>query len=588
MVARKKSTARKSTSSRTSKTTAARKTTARKPKARATKKPVVDPTTQLTAGQRVWVLEDVPFGMRFPGLVYDKSRKATLFIGTALSPVAALYAAKDYSLARWLEDDINGRRSSTTAHDVAPMTPRADQQEDINAINRSIEAGHRGFFLTSQTGTGKTIVSVMAAKHAAAKRVSGRPANILVIANRPAAICIPDFRRTIHAVGDDGHRWLVTTVDRVHKAADMKVVWDVVIVDEAHGFRSTSTRRSKSLAEVTKAKNEKKDVPFTIWMTATPAHDPTELTYLSSLLAEVNTEKVDDWVGDKFITALERNGFHISKGRYGAQWTEDPSHRAADVALFRSWLTDSAVPRTLYRAAPWGQAPIDLAAVELDPERLHQYNTNWAEFQDELEIARKAGKGDKGRAAVLRWRQKALMLRIPEVVEWALAQLELDNQVVIYTDFVGVGAEPITEALAEKVGVARLFGTDYDTASELAAFYRGDSPVAVTTMSASINLQSGAIGADGKAATAAPRVGAMAAPLYSGIKGRQVVGRTHRDGQVSPWVVMAAEGTVEERVGRVMIERFAASDGLAGADTSALREVAGLLGASWLDVADDD
>ena len=110
----------------------------------------------------------------------------------------------------------------------------------------------------------------------------------------------------------------------------------------------------------------------------------------------------------------------------------------------------------------------------------------------------------------------------------------------------------------------------------------------MTTMSASINLQSGAIGADGKAATSNPRVGAMAAPLYSGIKGRQVVGRTHRDGQVSPWVVMAAEGTVEERVARVMIERFAASDGLAGADTSALREVAGLLGATWLDVADDD
>lgn len=81
------------------------------------------------------------------------------------------------------------------------------------------------------------------------------------------------------------------------------------------------------------------------------------------------------------------------------------------------------------------------------------------------------------------------------------------------------------------------------------------------------------------------RVGAMTAPIYSGLKGRQVIGRTHRDGQVSPWVVMAADSTVEEKVSRVMIQRFAASDGLAGADTSALQQVAELIGADWLDLS---
>jgi hypothetical protein len=579
MVAKRKSPVKRSTTSSTKRKTPVRRKAA--PKAAP-----VDPVATKNPNEKVWVMEDVPFGTRFPGLVTDKTRNAQLFIGSSLSPFAALFSSTDYSLSRWIEDDINGEVRPAAKAD--PMTPRADQQEDIKSIAKSLSAGSRGFFLTSQTGTGKTIVSVKAALDAARTKTSGaRPANILVIANRPAAICIPDFRRTIQAVGDEGNRWLVTTVDRVHKVADLDVKWDVVIVDEAHGFRATDTRRSKSLAKVARVSATPKLAPFVIWMTATPAHDPTELTYLAPLLAQVLGEPAKDWSGKngEFVESLARHGLHIPSGRYGKQWTEKPEERAEDVRLFRSWLT-SGVPSTLYREAPWGQAPLDIATIELDVTRKQQYNSDWSEFQDELAAARSAGRGDKGRAAVLRWRQKALVLRIPEIVEWASAQLELDNQVVLYTDFVGVGANPITEALQDKkFGVARLFGKDYNVASELDAFYSGDSPVAVTTMSASINLQAGAVSQDGRKATMNQRVGAMTAPIYSGLKGRQVIGRTHRDGQVSPWVVMAADSTVEEKVSRVMIQRFAASDGLAGADTSALQQVAELIGADWLDLS---
>jgi hypothetical protein len=532
----------------------------------------------------VWVLDDVPFGLRLPGAIYDKSRKQTLFIGASLPPLCAPYVSKDYSLARWIEDGING--TSQQPQSAAPMTPRPDQAEDIKVIAQSIAAGHRGFFLTSQTGTGKTIVSVHGALSAAAH--SGKkPANILVIANRPASLCIPDFRRTIQAVGDGGHRWLVTTVDRVHKVADLKVEWDVIIVDEAHGFRAVDTRRSKSLREVTRAKLSVRNAPFTLNMTATPAHDPTELTYLAPLLAQHHNEPPAEWIGDKFPAALARHGMHLGKGRYGWAWTEDGNERADDVNLFRSWL-ESGTPKTLYRAAPWGAAPLEIAATDLDPLRRGQYESDWSEFQSEIEAAHKAGRGDKGRAAILRWRQKALVLRVDDIAEWAKSQLELDNQVVLYTDFVGLGADPITEALEGSVPVAKLFGTGIDHAYEKSRFASGEAPVAVTTMSASINLQSGAVGPDGRKATMAPRVGAMCAPLYSGLKGRQVIGRTHRDGQVSPWLVMCAADSVEEDVARTMIGRFAASDGLAGADTSALQKVAELIGADWLDLSKDD
>ena len=38
-----------------------------------------------------------------------------------------------------------------------------------------------------------------------------------------------------------------------------------------------------------------------------------------------------------------------------------------------------------------------------------------------------------------------------------------------------------------------------------------------------------------------------------------MTGRTHRDHQVSPWHIAYAEGTVEEQVGKVMVERIAAA-----------------------------
>lgn len=581
--------------SATAKRTAPVKVTATSSKSKTTKRksstkkrtsaPIVDPVLNKKPNERVWVLEGVPFGLRLPGAIYDKSRKQTIFIGTSLPSLCAPYNAKDYSLARWIEDDINGLL--TPPQRAAPMTPRPDQAADIEVITKAVSAGHRGFFLTSQTGTGKTIVSIRGAL-AAAKATGKKQANILVIANRPATICIPDFRRTIQAVGDEGHRWLVVTVDGVHKADALSVEWDVIIVDEAHGFRAVDTRRSKALRSVTRAKlSTASKAPFVLNMTATPAHDPTELIYLAPLLAQHHNEKNSLWVGDEFPAALERHGFHITKGRYGRAWTEDPRERVADVNLFRSWL-ESGVPKTLYRAAPWGPAPLEVSTTELDPIRRMQYESDWSEFQQEIEAAKSAGRGDKGRAAILRWRQKALVLRVSDIAEWTLAQLELGNQVVLYTEFVGLGAEPLTEAIEAKAPVAKLFGTGIDHAYELRQFASGDAPVAVTTMSASINLQSGAIGPDGKKATMTPRVGVMTSPAYSGIKGRQVIGRTHRDGQVSPWLVMAAADSVEEKIAQTMINRFAASDGLAGADTSALKDVAEMIGASWLDLSKED
>lgn len=532
-------------------------------------------------GSRLWVL-DVPFATpRPPGAVYHRGLKKYLVDAPKLTAAQAAYAVGDYTLERWIQDDLNTSPTPRSAR-PEPMRPRKDQVTDAAKIVAADAAGQRQFLLTSQTGTGKTIVSVTAARQIADRRTGGkRPGRILVIANRPASICIPDFARTIAAAGDGGHRWLVTTVDRVHKVAKLKVDWDVVVTDEAHSFRNPDTRRTKARGRLTRQGNAQHTrVPFALDMTATPGHAPTELRYMSGLLAQRTGTKPADWVED-FLGMLEQEGFHLESGRYGKSWTEDPAEQRRDMARLRH-LLERTPAVTAFRAAPWGPAPLDLAPVELDPARRAQYEQDWAEYIHEVGLARKVGANDKGRAAVLRWRQKALSLRIPDVAEWAAAQVEVGNQVVLHTDFIATGADLMVETLTEaNIPTAHLFG-NHDIAAELTRFASGAAPVAVTTMVASINLQAGAVGPDGKTATTTPRVGAMTAPLYSGIKGRQLLGRTHRNGQVGPWVIMSAANTVEEKVAATMVGRFLASDQMAGADTSTLGKVAQLMGLDWM------
>ena len=151
-------------------------------------------------------------------------------------------------------------------------------------------------------------------------------------------------------------------------------------------------------------------------------------------------------------------------------------------------------------------------------------------------------------------------------------------------EFVSTAADPIADRLRDAgLDVATIYGRDrFDVEAERLRFQSGAAKVCVFTTVASISLHAGETLADGRRATTDPRVGIFHQARFSGIAGRQVTGRTHRDHQVSPWHIAYAEGTVEEQVGRVMVERIAAATDAVGGDTDGLVEVAGLLGVDWL------
>ena len=571
----------------------------------------------LTAGpgERVWFL-DPPFRVALPGARLDRARKAWVFVGPCLPDPLAPFGSAPYSRLRWLEDDANGEAGAVPAG-VAPKIPRDLQVSGAAAISRAAADGWRQFLLCDDVGTGKTITLWLAAleiaeRGAAARRGVGK---ILVLVDRPAAITMPHWRNTIAAIGDGGHRVLISSPDQLPKLLSRNgrpwARWDIVIADECHLYRHTTARRTQVFRRVARFTDPHAGAPFVMLASATPAQHPAELTYLAPVLAQLRGETTTQWTD--FGGRLAETGLPIVKNAYGKWgWDEvaasDPPLQQAATARVRGWLADNQPPLTLHRAAPWGPAPLELMPVELDPAERVAYQTMWSQFRAAIaELAPAVSSPEKaegaarpvirprsaaasaraGRTAVLRFRQKASLLRVGPSVAWVVAQVEAGYQVAVSCEFLSAAAVPLTEALQAKgLSVARIHGAVggavIDLEAERLRFQTGAAQVVVFTPSASLSLHANEHLAGGAFATSAFRVGLMHNVRYSGLAGRQILGRTHRDHQVSPWWISYAEGTIEEAIAVTMIERFRATADTAGADSSALAKVAELLGVSWL------
>ncbi|WP_040338851.1 helicase [Candidatus Blastococcus massiliensis] len=571
---RRSATSSRSSSGTTTRTRSAatRKRAASTPSKAPAELPVAGP------GERVWVLA-VPFRAPAPGAVWHPGLQAHVWVGAALPHELAPYDPPAYSLERFLEDELNATPRPLPA--TPALVPREPQETGAGVVAAHAAAGGRVFLLGDDPGVGKTGTAILAVHEIAAQRPVR---TVLVIADRPAAITIPHWARSIAGFGDGGLRWCVTTWDRLGKVGKLR--FDVVVADEAHMVRHTTTQRWKHWKAVSGAARVK-DTPYVLATTATPAHTPLELPYLAPEFAARHGESIKEW-GD-LPKALERHGFHVERGRYGWQWTEDPDARRTDLARLQSWLADADPPATLHRPAPWGPVSVTGTPVLLTPAERASYEAEWSEFRAEMQLARRGRQTARGRAALLRFRQKAGLIRVQATVDWVKAQVEAERQVAVSVEFVETAADPIREALLDAgIPVAGIYGRDRfgrdlgDPEAERLRFQRGEAMVCVFTVTASISLHAGELLPDGAHASELPRVGLFHQPRFSGIQARQVTGRTHRDGKTSPWRIAFAADTVEEQVAKVMVERLAVSGSTAGADTSALQEIAELLDADWL------
>ena len=316
----------------------------------AKKRPGKSPIPVPTAG-RLWFL-DVPFQMRVPGAQWDPVRKVHVYGGDDLPAHLQPYQSQPYSWRRWMEDDANDS-PGTPPTPVAPMEPRPMQIDGARVILNAATSRHsgapgRGFLLTDDTGNGKTLTTWLAVLAVAKHR---RARTVLVLVDRPKAITIPHWRRTITAAGDGGLRILICSPDDlphlIARNGRPRWAFDILIADEAHLYRNADTARVQRFRKISRHSAEHPDAPFIIFTTATPGNHPSEMAYLAPLLAQLHSEPVTAW--DHFGARLAAAGIPVTRGSYG-KWVwderaaENPSMQAAAIGHVRGWLAKATHP----------------------------------------------------------------------------------------------------------------------------------------------------------------------------------------------------------------------------------------------------
>ena len=169
---------------------------------------------------------DVPYGTQVDGASWHPAVKTHLYVGRALPAYLAPYAPGPYTLGRFIENTLNPDDPTPAPEPTDALEPRRLQYEAADAIAARAEAGGRQFLLADEPGVGKTISAVLGATAVGDLRGARR---VLVVADRPAAITIGHWCRTITALGDGGLEWVVITWDRLEKVRDH--TWDVIIAD---------------------------------------------------------------------------------------------------------------------------------------------------------------------------------------------------------------------------------------------------------------------------------------------------------------------------------------------------------------------
>ena len=276
------------------------------------------------------------------------------------------------------------------------MTPRDQQWDGADAVAAHAAAGGRVFLLGDDPGVGKTGTAILAARLIAEQR---DVRSVLVVADRPAAITIPHWARSIAGFGDGGLRWCVTTWDRLAKVAQAAVrpgrsptrrTWSGTRRPSggSTGRRSPAPAGSRTRRTCWPARRPPRTPRWSCptWRRSSPSR---------------HGESLREWADlPKQLTA---HGFHVERGRYGWQWTEDADERRADLGRLQGWLADADPPATLHRPAPWGPVSVTGTPVALTPAERAAYDSEWSEFRAEMQLARRVAaerEGPGGAAAV--------------------------------------------------------------------------------------------------------------------------------------------------------------------------------------------
>lgn len=515
---------------------------------------------------------DVPFAMRGVATAsaarWDKAHGVFLFDGAKLPAALAPFSAQLYSWEAHVQRELLELPAAKPSVPADAIALRPHQRLAVDAIGKAVAKKLPGFLLADDVGLGKTITAWAAI-------LAMKAESVLIVC--PLAV-IAHWRRTIEAMGDGGKDIVILNYDRLGKLFEVSDAQrkkirtkkglaragtapelDVIVLDESHRCKNPTAARSKLAAKLVA------NAGFTLWLSATAGQNPLELSYLAPLLASFTGAKAKD-LKDFEQWCLEQD-LGVTRGNFGKwEWRGERK----DCEKVRALLFDSpaAIRRRPEEIVGWPAINRILQPIELSAEARALYAEAWTAFRREMELAPR-GKDPKGAlAATLRLRQKSSLIRATGTVELVRELLDNGHQVAISVAFVET-----LHALREALGdCAQIHGgmSATEREGERLRFQRGDVRMCLFTVEEGISLHQGEH-------NDVPRSEVIHDLRWSAIQMAQIEGRCHRDGRFAQVYWTYADGTIEERIARVVATRLQAMKEMIGDDTSTLREIETLL-----------
>lgn len=601
-----------------------RKTTStRTTSTRIVKKEVVEKTFNTTvakfkkdlAGTHLFVMR-IPWEAKgiasVHGAKWNPDIKQFVYEGLRLPPALEPYRSEDFSLERYIEDEINGR-VAPVSKSVNTMKPREHQVKAIKKMGLAAKAGWRGFVLADNVGVGKTVEAVFGAYMVAKQKgfTAENPALTLIVA--PKSV-IPHWKNTIRASGVDNLRVVVLNYEQSKKlletppnaAAAKKtstknkrisafgkptVNWNIIISDEAHKLKNAS-QRTLAFGRIARYGAPPHIAPFVIWASATVGQNPLEVGYIAPLISQLSggeSVTVAEW-GDWLIT----HRFNVKKSAYGNySWVKpkkehSPTQRAQILEIQRQDVdrlskiifaeTAPSIRRNPEEIAGWPTQTHTPVPIDLEDDEQRMYDQAWKEFRDDLRMQPRGKNPTAGLAAQLRFRQKASLIRVPHTVDFVEDLLDNDLQVAVSVEFIE-SLELIKKTL-EKRGwdCVEFSGRNNEIREEeRIKFQKGQASVILFTPAEAISLHANELLADGSKASSATRGLVIHDIRYSAITMTQIIGRTTRDGELANAYYMFAESTIESEILKVMLERMKNLRTLSGDDSDTLAIIEDLI-----------
>lgn len=543
---------------------------------------------------------ELPWGYK-PDGVKPIGNGLHLYKGALLPKHLRPYASKDFSYARWREDEANAI-VQTPEKGSASFTPRPHQLEAAKKIYIAYQNGWRGFLESDSTGLGKTL-STLAGITAIAKNEGygvKKKAKFLVVC--PKSV-IPQWRQTLHnyPVSTAFLRTMIINYQQLNKLleapASARVVkkahtknrqkarngtptinWDYIIFDEAHYLKNyPSSAMSLSAANLAQLeKPYRKGVsPFVIYSTATPGATPLNMSIMAGIIAPLLDEKAVNIKPSTWGSFLQKQGFAVTKGKTSWTWAQVPwfgknsdnptERRKYDIAVAKSKKLQRRDSQRIGRGllkkdAPFiKRSPKDIAnwpeqtpipfPIELTVKQQPIYEEAWSRFRKFLNLSPTKRDPKTSLVENLRYRQKSSLLKVDSIADLVIDLVESGNQVYISCEFMET-IDRYRELLeAKKILVGEISGRNVKEREDVRiAFQKGKLDVVLCSVVEGISLHAEETLPDGSTASSTPRITILHDIRQNNLDTDQAMGRAHRDGKNSVTYFPYIERTVEEKV----------------------------------------